>query len=132
MKQIQSIFAEAENNAYFIIGEGIQNICLLYFHKTMDTKILTDDEIDLLMKLFVKFDKPQFQEYQWDLLYRASRDGLSNDIARAAYEKKKNIICFIHSENDCVFGGIRISKVENLHYLMQIARFMMTKHSYLM
>ena len=32
----------------------IQNLCLLFFHTFIDTKILTDNEIDLLMELLTK------------------------------------------------------------------------------
>ena len=103
MKGIQSILPD--DNPYFIIVQLIQDLCLLYFHKTIDTKILTDNETDLFIELLIRNNKEQFKNFEWELIYRASRDTLDEHIAKKAYENKKNIICFIQSENNNVFGG---------------------------
>ena len=53
IKQIQTIFPWKENS-YYIIAQLIQDLCLLYFHTFINTKILTDNEIDLFLNFINK------------------------------------------------------------------------------
>lgn len=40
----EELFSDMKDNPYYNIQQFLQNICLLYFHKSIDTKILTDEE----------------------------------------------------------------------------------------
>ena len=42
---------------------------------------------------------------KWNLIYHGKSDGMNDKIAKQKYENKKNLVCFIHSENDDIFGG---------------------------
>ena len=73
MKHIQSsLFSHFEENPYFTLIQLIQDLCLLYFHQVMDSKILTLNEINTFMKLLKNNNKSQFDEFEYNLIYRAS------------------------------------------------------------
>ena len=52
IKQIKSTFGWSNNNPYYIIPQLIQDLCLLFFQTFIDSKILTEDEIDIMLELF--------------------------------------------------------------------------------
>lgn len=83
----------------------IQDLILLFFRTTIDTNILTDDEIDIFLDLLKSNDK--FIGTEWKLIYRKSMHKRFHDEAfvRKQYENKENIICLIKSENNNVMGG---------------------------
>ena len=60
---------------YFTIVQLIQDICLLYFHPAINSKILTDEEAMKLLEMVN--NHRNIENYnEWKLLFRASRDGL--------------------------------------------------------
>ena len=103
IKEIQSVFPK--DNSYYNIHDLIKHLCLLYFHHIIDSKLLTDIEQETLMKLFRDHNKDDFDQFHWQLIYRASRDGSTEKNAKEKYEYKKNLVAFIHTENDNIFGG---------------------------
>ena len=110
IKQIQTIFPWKENS-YYIIAQLIQDLCLLFFHTLIDTKILTDNETDLFFDLLIKNNKTDILNFDWTLIYRKSRDGRLKDesFIKKKYENKQNILCLIESENNNVLGGYTYS-----------------------
>ena len=103
IKEIQCLFPK--DDSYYNIHDLIKYLCLLYFHHIIDSKLLTDEEQTMLMKLFRDHDKTGFDELEWKLIYRASEDGLSEKAAKEKYEHKENLMVFYHTENDNIFGG---------------------------
>lgn len=92
------------DNPYFNIVNLIKHICLLYYFRTFDSKILSESEqwefLDLLSRqnkdLGVKFN----------LIYRLSRDGqFKKDEFREKCHDRKNLLCFIHTKDDDIYGG---------------------------
>ena len=104
VKEVQILFPK--NNPYYNIPDLIKHLCLLYFHHVIPSKLLTKEEQSILMKLLRDHKKSElYDKYEWKLIYRASRDGLNEDIAKKYYENKKNLVAFIHTKNDNIFGG---------------------------
>ncbi len=103
IKEVQTLFPE--DNPYYIIADLIKHLCLLYFHHKINSKLLTDEEQTIFMKLLRDNNKFGFDEYEWKLIYRASNDGLDENIAKEKYEGEKNLVALIHTENDNIFGG---------------------------
>ena len=107
INQIQILLqSQNRNNPYFHIIKPLKELCLSYFTFKIDTTILTNDEILNFRDLLQRYNKLHlFNKYEWNLIYKASRDGLSECMAKEKYENKSNIICFIESENGNVLGG---------------------------
>ena len=107
INQIQTLlYSQNSNNAYFHIIKPLKELCLLYFTFKIDTTILTNNEILNFRKLLQKYNKIHLlNNFEWNLIYKASRDGLSEEIAKEKYENKRNIIFFIESQNGNVLGG---------------------------
>lgn len=103
IKQIQCLFPA--DNTYYLIATLIKHLCLLYFHHAIPSKLLTDKEQDIFMKLLRDHNKPDFDQYRWELVYRASTDGLKEDIAKSCYENKEDLVAFIHTKNNNIMGG---------------------------
>ena len=102
MRDIQLIFPE--NNTYYTLNQLIQDLCLLYFHTIIDSKILTEDEIGKLLDMIDK-KYPNKIEHHWKLLFRGSRHGFNKNDFYQRCEKIENTICVIHTPQDNVFGG---------------------------
>ena len=98
-----------KENPYFIIPQLIQDLCLLFYHLLIDTKILTDSDQDLFLDLLSTNNK--FIGTEWTLLYRKSTDGKFNDkpFIRKKYQNKKNILCIIQSVDNDILGGYSCS-----------------------
>ena len=75
--------------------------------KLMDTKILDDNDIKQFMNLLQRNGKRNFDNFGWRLLYGYSRDGHFDDesFVKSKYENKPNIIYFIRTKGNNVFGG---------------------------
>ena len=80
-------------------------MCLLFFHIFIDTKILTNDEIDTFLELLQT--KNKFVGNEWKLLYRKSDDGRYDDeqFVRQIYEDKHDILVIVEAESNNVLGG---------------------------
>ena len=102
IKGMQSLFSE--DNPYYTIVQLIQDLCLLYFHKIMETKILTDDEQEKLIKMVENHTDNKFNGC-WKLLFRATRDGFKRDDFFSKCNEKNNTICVIKTKQNNVFGG---------------------------
>lgn len=50
-------------------------------------------------------NKPEFENFEYKLIYRSTRDGLNEDIAKNRYENKPNILCFIEDTKGNVLDG---------------------------
>ena len=61
VKRMQKMFP-TEENSHFIIDLLIQNLILLFFHKTMDSKILTDDEQSEFFQLLQENANDEFRK----------------------------------------------------------------------
>ena len=102
IKSVQKIFP-CDDNPYFIIVQLVQDLCLLYFHKIMDSEILTHIE---QMKLFDLINDNTIIEYKLcDLLFRGTRDGFSRNDFYKKCNNKQDTICLIQSHQNNVFGG---------------------------
>ena len=109
IKIAQLLFRDAPDNPYYIINQLIQDLCLLYFHLFIESKILSDNEIDSFMKLLRDNDKPEFDHYEYKLIYRSSRDGLGKLICENKVYGKKNILMIVESEGNNVCGGYTLT-----------------------
>ena len=67
IKNAQLLFDNIDDNPYFIIAQLIKDICLIYYHEPLNTKLLTQMEIK------------SFINVEYKLLYRLSEDGHIND-----------------------------------------------------
>ena len=76
----------------------------------IDTEILTNKECDCFLDLLRQNGELQFDNFEYNSIYRSSRDGLKEEIARNCYEKKPNILCLIEDENGIVLGGYTSTK----------------------
>ena len=105
IKLIQSLFSDIKDNPYYIINQLVQDICLLYFHVFIDTKILTEDECTLFLNLLRDDNKPEFDNFEYKLLYRSSRDGLGKSECVTRVYDKKNILVMVETKGNNVCGG---------------------------
>ena len=103
MKQMQSMFTEIDN-PYYTIVQLIQDLCLLYFHQTIDTNILTDDEQHKLIEMVNHHTNNKY-DGEWRLLFRSTRDGLKRDDFYSKCDGINNSICVIQTKENNVFGG---------------------------
>eukprot|EP01084_Bolivina_argentea_P018138 33818_1 len=87
------------------IPDSIASIILLFYFNPIESTILTDNECDMLLLLFVDQKKLQMFNSNYKLLYRASRDGYTVDEFFDKCDKKNNIFCIIQSSENNVFGG---------------------------
>ena len=108
VRRMQLILPHQEN-PYFIIDQLIQTLILLFFHKLMDSEILTEDEQCKLFQLFEQNANDKFKALSmtrsFNLIYKTSncrenREEFVNEV----YDKG-NIIVLIHTENNNVIGG---------------------------
>ena len=108
IKQIQSILPH-EENSYFIIDLLVQSLILLYFYKTLDSKILTDDEQSQLMQMLEQQTNNKFKELmmeKWfNLVYKAFKEDIPETEFKNEVFDKKNILILIHTQNNNVVGG---------------------------
>ena len=58
IKEIQCLFPT--DNPYYIIATLIKHLCLLYFHYAIPSKLLTDEEQNIFMKLLRDNNKHDF------------------------------------------------------------------------
>ena len=100
IKMIQSIFPE--DIPYFTIVQLIQDLCLLYFSVIMDSKILKDE---LKLKLFEAISNHMNCQSEWQLIFRASKDGNQRDNFYAKCNGIKDTVCIIESPQNNIFGG---------------------------
>ena len=105
IKIIQSLFVDMKDNPYYIINQWVQDICLLYFHAFIETKILTDEEIVILFNLLRDNNKPEFDNFDYKLQYRSSRDGLGKSECVKRVYGKENILMIVESDGNNVCGG---------------------------
>ena len=92
-----------KDSAYFNIVDLIKHWILLYFYHVIESNILTEKEIETFLKLLQ--DNGKKVGHGWNLIYRASRDGLDRKICINKMYGKPNIMLFIHSDGDCICGG---------------------------
>lgn len=102
MRHAQVIFCV--DNPYYTIVQLIQDLCLLYFHKLMDTKILTENEQKKLMQMVNNHTNNKYND-DWKLLFRGTRDGIKRDDFYSKCNQITNIICIIQTPQNNVIGG---------------------------
>ena len=104
IKQAQLLFPE--DNPYYNIADLIKHICLLYFYNAIDSSILTNEEESQFLSLLKKQGSlDHLNDYSWNLLYRKSDDGFSFEIIRQKAHGLKNVILFVRTDSNNVFGG---------------------------
>ena len=90
----------------FEIPESIKLVILLFYYKTIESTILTDDECYKLLSLFDENKVfKHLGNHSYKLLFRGTRDGFTT---KNFYEKcfnKKNSVCIVHTPQNNVFGG---------------------------
>ena len=100
------------NDKYEIIVAGFfrlevygQIIPELFYYNAIDSSILSLKENDKLLQLFESQNKfKHLENYEYKLVYRASKDGQKGEIFKEMVYGKQNILCIISTGND-VFGG---------------------------
>ena len=102
MKRMQSMFPD--DMSYYTIGQLIQDLCLLYFHIALESKILTYEEGMKLMEMVNNHRNIQCYN-EWKLLFRGSRDGLRRKDFFDKCDKMDNTLCIIQTPQNNVFGG---------------------------
>ena len=110
IKQMQLMFPE--DNTYFTIVQLIQDLCLLYFCKVINSKILTDNEGIKLMEMVDNHRNTKYNNGEWKLLFRATRDGFKRCNFFDKCDKMDNTICIIQTPQNNVFGGFTSLKWE--------------------
>ena len=101
LRRMQKMFPN--DNPYFTIDQLIQDLCLLYFTKSIVTKILTHDEQIKLYEMVDDHTNHKFDD--WELLFRGTRDGYKPEDFHKKCDDKNNTICVIESPDGNVFGG---------------------------
>ena len=100
------------DNTYYTIVQLIQDLCLLYFHKIIDTEILSDDEqikfIEIVHKHLHNKDLND-----WKLLFRGTRDGFKGNNFYEKCNKISNTICIIHTPQNNVFGAFKSVQIKD-------------------
>ena len=66
-----------KDDLYFMIGDLIKHLCLIYYHLRIDSSILSEQEQDAFFDL-LKANNKSFDTYEWKLLYQIS-GGLSEE-----------------------------------------------------
>ena len=102
IKRVQLTFPT--DNTYFNIVDLIQHLILLYFHQTLDSRILTDDEQKKFRTLWINHNKLIIDK-EWKLIYRQTESIMSNDYFREKVYGKINVMIIIETQNGNVFGG---------------------------
>ena len=114
IKTAQSIFPHTQN-PYFIIDVLIENMILLYFHISMESKILTDDEQYKLFEMLQQHTNDKFKALlrtkAFNLIYSmdSDTDKEQSQMVRATlidkvYDKE-NILILIHTVENNVIGA---------------------------
>ena len=80
----------------------IQLVCKRFFGAFIDSKILTMNETNLLLKYIKKQTK---NDWYWTLIYRATEHGFSNDAFYEHCNNKKNTVVIVYNKHDRIFGG---------------------------
>ena len=111
IKTVQSIFPHTEN-PYFIIDLLIQNMILLYFHKSMESKILTDNEQYKLFEMLQQCTNDKFKALlrakSFDLIYQMDNDAKTKWDRVGFIDKvydKENIFILVHTKNNNAIGA---------------------------
>ena len=95
------------NETYYQIHKSIQYSILLFFYTSIESKILTDKEIDTLLSMFDEQNK--FKEldvgYTYNVLYASYRDGIGETIFKEMCHDQPNLVCLISTKTGNVFGG---------------------------
>lgn len=87
------------------VPESVKLVVLLFYYNCIDSSILRLDENDKLLELFASQNKfKDLGNYEYKLIYKASRDGQKGIIFQALVHGEQNILCII-STGDNVFGG---------------------------
>ena len=102
MKRMQLMFADEES--YFTIAQLIKDLCLLYSHPAISSKILTQKESIKLLKM-VNHHRQIKSSNEWKLLFRGSRDGFRRKDFFDKCNKMDNTLCIIQTPQNNVFGG---------------------------
>ena len=87
-----------------IIPDTIIQLITLFF-LMIDTEILTNEEISTILQLLSQHKSASFNGKSWKLIYRFTRDGRSRSCFVDHVHCKPNIICFIKTAGNEVFGG---------------------------
>eukprot|EP01084_Bolivina_argentea_P132708 234190_1 len=107
-----------------IIPALIQHAIILYYASTLNSTILKTKEEDRFLSLLKNVEKLKHLNgcYTWNKIYQASIDGYSLANFREKCHNHPNLMCFIHTDTDNVFGGYTstgwhgdISKFGNMH-----------------
>ena len=104
IRKCQSLFKT--NEAYYQIHKSIQYSILLFYYASIDSKILSDEEIDTLLSMFAEQNKfKELGPYSYDLLYASYRDGIGEKPFKKLCHDKKNLVCLIETKAGNVWGG---------------------------
>ena len=96
-----------DDNPYYNIADLIKHICLLFYRLPFDSSILTNAEQGTFLEMLSQ-NKRQFNS-SWNLIYRFTSSNDDNIFNNHSFEKacngRPNLMCFIHTGCDEVYGG---------------------------
>lgn len=88
----------SNNASYYQIPKPVQYSILLFYFASMESQILTPQEIDACMKLFAEQNKfSDIGAYEYKLLYASYTHGIHEEIFKKMCHDQKNLVVFIHS-----------------------------------
>ena len=103
VNEIQCILPS--DNIYYNIVDLIKHLILLYWHNIFESNLLSTEEADKLLQLFADNDKA-IADYQWDLIYESTKEGIKRDIFIGKIYDKPNILLLIKlKEENTIIGG---------------------------
>ena len=92
------------DNAYYNIVDLIKHMILLYYHNIFESRLLTDNEKDKLIKLLTENNKT-IVNHEWELIFESAKDGMKRDTFIDKIYSKRNVILLIKLRNDTIIGG---------------------------
>ena len=102
VRKVQSMFTE--DKAYYNIVDLIKHIILLYYYRTFESKILTDDEQEEFMDFLTRNSK-RIVDYSWKLIFDSREDSLEVNKFVDKVHDHPNVLLLIQVEGDTVIGG---------------------------
>ena len=104
IRQCQLLFKS--DRAYYQIHKSIQFSVLLFYFACIDSKVLTDKEIDKLLTMFSEQNKfKELEPYSYEVLYASYNDGIGRDKFVNLCHDQQNLLCVIETKAGNVWGG---------------------------
>lgn len=104
VRNCQSLFDSKK--AYYQIPENVIYAILLFYYDIIESSILSENESDILIKLFKEYNKfDDLGNYHFNLIFRGSRDGFDESSFVSQCHDRQNLLIIIENDKNTVFGA---------------------------